>query len=272
MFLLLGMLGLGLMLDAFSGTEGSASEAEAEDSSHDDTALVGGPGNDILEATPGDDIVLGGGGDDYLHGGPGNDQLSGGDGADHVHGGSGDDTVYADAGDDLVVGGAGADWLSGGLGDDRVFGEDGNDILAGNGGADMLSGGAGDDLLYGPAGVTNAITHTDLDEGDMLFGGAGNDAIGLGNFDVATGGEGNDTFVMGTWTQPGQAGSIEDFDPAEDALVVLYDPDLNPSPQVSLEQAGADTVILIDGQEVGIVRGVTPALGSIRLQPVELVA
>ena len=64
------------------------------------TALFGGPG---------DDILIGGPGKDYLVGGPGNDKLHGHVDDDVLIGGSGADTLYSQWGNDLMYGGKGRD-------------------------------------------------------------------------------------------------------------------------------------------------------------------
>lgn len=71
-------------------------------------------------------------------------------------------------------------------GNDILRGEGGNDTLEGRDGRDTLSGGDGDDLILGGA--------TDLDRGDVIYGGAGHDHIdaGYGN-DEVHGGTGDDT-------------------------------------------------------------------------------
>ncbi|HKL05953.1 MAG TPA: Hint domain-containing protein [Roseovarius sp.] len=91
----------------------------------------------------------------------------------------------------LVIGpesnAAGDDVIDGEAGDDQIFGNDGNDTLTGGTGADTLYGGLGDDEMY-------------LAEGDVAFGGDGDDLFVLGNLNetgsstiTLTGGEGGET-------------------------------------------------------------------------------
>ncbi len=81
----------------------------------------------------------------------------------------------------------GDDVIDGQAGDDQIFGNAGNDTLTGGTGADSLYGGLGDDEMY-------------LAEGDIAFGGDGDDLFVLGNLNeigsstiTLTGGEGGET-------------------------------------------------------------------------------
>jgi hypothetical protein len=80
-----------------------------------------------------------------------------------------------------------ADSIEGGAGDDTLVGDLGNDTLIGGTGADVFYGGLGDDEMY-------------LAEGDVAFGGDGDDLFVLGDLGEAgsstitiTGGEGGET-------------------------------------------------------------------------------
>ena len=97
------------------------------DATYDDT-LIGGPGDDLIEAHFGDNLLRGGGGDDTLIGGAGND------------------TIHGDDGDDLL--------LSGG-GNNRLFGGEGNDTLVADGG--------GENVLVGGAGVNHFVISVESD-------------------------------------------------------------------------------------------------------------
>jgi Ca2+-binding RTX toxin-like protein len=68
---------------------GAGTPSEAADT------LLGGLGNDVINALGGSDSVSGLGGNDTLDGGDGADTLSGGDGADLLTGGPGADTFLA---------------------------------------------------------------------------------------------------------------------------------------------------------------------------------
>jgi Ca2+-binding RTX toxin-like protein len=136
--------------------------------------LLGGAGNDVIDAGDGDDInVLGDDGNDTMNGGIGNDSMNGGFGDDLMEGGAGNDTLDGWGGDDTLTGGAGNDTLYGNSGHDKIDGGDGDDLLAEGDENDTLSGGAGNDMLYGDHGQ------------DRLDGGAGNDTLyGAGSADT----------------------------------------------------------------------------------------
>ncbi len=161
-----------------------------------DTAdrLVGGFGNDQIDAGKGNDSVFGGFGDDRIDGQKGEDRLYGGGGDDLILGGWQNDRLWGEIGNDTLIGdvrtlGAGSrggnDRIDGGEGDDWLYG-DAQTLLGGaRGGDDQLYGGDGDDHLYGDgrdgAGLAGGGN-------DVLDGGAGNDAL--------WGGGGNDRFVF----------------------------------------------------------------------------
>ena len=122
--------------------------------------LLGGAGNDILNAGSGTDVLVGGAGDDILIGGKGNDLLIGG------------------AGNDVLVGGAGKDTLIGGTTDfdsDYVTllqlsaspGSINSFSVHDDGAVDLLIGGNGLDVYYVS---TQASAHDlyYLKRGDLL--------------------------------------------------------------------------------------------------------
>ncbi len=69
----------------------------------DEVALIGGPSDNVLDASAflGSAMLVGGGGNDTLIGGAGNDSIEGGTGDDSLSGGAGDDTYIFVGGDDL---------------------------------------------------------------------------------------------------------------------------------------------------------------------------
>lgn len=93
--------------------------------------------------------------------------------------------VYAGGGDDLVIvgrrigapvfinGGEGNDTIGGGGGDDTLVGGSGDDVIDGNLGADAIDGSDGNDQLY-PGRLPEDGT-----VGDVVFGGEGNDLVGI---------------------------------------------------------------------------------------------
>ncbi|MDA3888846.1 MAG: hypothetical protein PF443_08630, partial [Allgaiera sp.] len=84
----------------------------------------------------------------------------------------------------------------------------------------------------------------------------------LGALDHATSGAGADIFAFGEWGASGPA-MIHDYDPAEDELVLVYDPALHPDPLLSIEPGGEDgsVYLSLDGTrlaEVANGEGLSP--------------
>jgi Ca2+-binding RTX toxin-like protein len=124
-------------------------------------------------------------------------------------------------------------------------GGDGDDLLQGGAGQDTLDGGVGNDTLDGGQGVP-----------DFLNGGDGDDDLALSGGDFAHGGTGSDTFSLLDWVAEGGVSTISDYDPQEDAIVLVYDATQTLSPDVSLEtDDGGDVTILVDGDPVAVVAG-----------------
>lgn len=180
--------------------------------------LIGGKGDDCINARSGHELVIGGPGDDELHGGDQHELIIGGPGDDLIYAGYGDSysitisgvVVELDLGS-VAFGGEGADLVSGSDPDydpldtsdtgytDLLFG----DGVSSNGDNDVLEGGAGIDFLFGQRGddqlinrLSGAIT---IDGGPVPFGsfhfaGRGDDTvIGSNSFDLIFGSEGGDT-------------------------------------------------------------------------------
>jgi Ca2+-binding RTX toxin-like protein len=114
---------------------------------------------------------------------------------------------------DFLDGGDGDDVLDGGAGADVIVGGDGNDFIFGGGAVSVVIGSwdafadgsldwgafdsAGNILLRGLTGVSNV----EGDEGDVITGGAGRDAVFAGDgLDIVSGGDDDDYLV-------GQAGN-----------------------------------------------------------------
>jgi Ca2+-binding RTX toxin-like protein len=218
-------------------------------------------GNDAVWAGDGDDTVWGDEGNDSLIGQAGNDALQGGAGNDSLAGWEGDDSLVGDAGNDTLIGGEGDDWLAGEGEDDWLAGGYGHDSLTGGAGADVLDGNAGNDALYG------FEADGDRQETDFLNGGTGDDRLFLGAGDHATGGEGADEFTLDKWLNETGVSQIADYNPAEDQLVIVYDPTIHTDPVLTAgpDAAGHGQAIYLDGAKVAIVSGAPVDLADIRL-------
>lgn len=215
-----------------------------------DDALFGNAGRDVLDGGGGDDALMGHGGADLLQGGGGNDVLLGGMGHDSLSGSEGDDSLSGGSGADTLMGGEGQDTLSGAMGRDWLQGGAGDDLLTGGASQDTLDGGSGDDTLFGAtASGTDAAV-------DYLNGGTGDDTMVLGTGDIAMGGHGADSFVLGQISDTISVAEIVDYDPAQDELVVLYDPATHADPSLTAEPvAGSDDMtLLLDGVPVAVIR------------------
>ena len=112
-----------------------------------DSVIIGGPGNDVMNGTPAADLMLGGPGNDQVSGLDGNDHLEGDEGNDTLDGGLGEDRLYGRRGNDHLLGGEGNDHLEGNFGNDVLEGGNGNDYLEDNLGQNQFLGGAGDDYV-----------------------------------------------------------------------------------------------------------------------------
>lgn len=260
-------------------TEFALGDGKASDQpSPPDQTLTGSDASDILSADSGRDQIWGGAGDDALTGRGGDDSIAAGDGRDQVFGGDGDDflmagdgndTVYGEAGndvingegqDDMIYAGPGDDDVTGGEGDDQVFGGEGADMLSGDAGndaidggldSDLIAGGAGIDELFGGAGddtIWGQSAGVDDPDIDFLNGGDGNDQLILGQNDIGNGGAGADTFAV---TDFGSTAQIIDFDPAQDQLLIQYDPQQIAEPVVTVQSNEAgETLVLLNGSLV----------------------
>lgn len=232
--------------------------------------LLGGNGADTIDGNADNDTILGGQGPDSLLGGAGDDTLRGEEGQDFIRGGSGDDGIFGGSENDTIEGADGRDTITGGPGDDDVRGGSGFDTIDGDLGEDTLDGDPGNDVIDGRVLVSapNTSNGVDTDDPDTLIGDAGADTIFLGNGDIAWGeNEGaladsaSDTFVSGDWIT-GDAPEILDFDPASDAIELVYFTGSGlPVVTVDTVVAAGDTSfeVRMDGALVVIVRaGMAP--------------
>jgi Ca2+-binding RTX toxin-like protein len=91
-------------------------------------------------------VIASGDNNDNGLGGLGNDTILGGDGDDRIDAANGNDSVLGEAGNDTMFGGVGNDFMDVGSGENQAFGQNGNDtIWAQNGNVDFVDGGAGFD-------------------------------------------------------------------------------------------------------------------------------
>ncbi|MDX1948077.1 MAG: autotransporter-associated beta strand repeat-containing protein, partial [Pirellulaceae bacterium] len=138
-----------------------------------------------------------------------NDLIAAGSGNDRIYAGPGNDgttgiPLSAGAGNDWVYGGVGDDAINGGGGNDRLYGGVGHDTLTGDEGHDLLAGNDGNDALYGKGG------------NDVLIGGAGNDMLqGDGGNDLLL-----DGFVAVTGGPNLGSETSQDFDDANDKAML----------------------------------------------------
>lgn len=194
-------------------------------------SMLGGPGNDILDASAqldpvsalggaGDDRVVGGSGGDTLLGDTGNDVLIGGGGADSLRGqvgndvldgGADDDEIEAGKGDDIAWGGDGRDHLTGDVGNDQLHGGNGDDTINPNDGNDLAWGDDGNDMV-GFTTKGNIQSARPAGDDDQLWGGPGNDIVmGGGRAERAYGGPGNDVITVDGGVPVVDAGPGNDF-------------------------------------------------------------
>jgi hypothetical protein len=227
--------------------------------------LVGAADGGILSGGAGDDVLIAGGGNSHLQGGLGDDTLTGGAGVDTLDGGGGNDVLVASGGPTLLRGAEGDDLLTGGAGDDTLQGGGGADTLVAGNGVALLDGGFGDDVLSAGKGIGTLFggggddTLTGAQPGGiaLMNGGAGDDVLVAGQFDILHGGTGADTFVLGDWVGMGGA-FVQDFDQAEDRLVIVYDPATHPDPVITLASVAgqeATVMVLLDGTPLAVVQG-----------------
>jgi Ca2+-binding RTX toxin-like protein len=207
------------------GDDRIAGEA-GDDTLHGDSGndtLFGGAGSDVGDAGAGDDEIIGGAGSDCFDGGTGDDNIDLGgpaalpdrgypglypadadpwDDRDTAFGGQGDDTIRTGDDNDVIDAGTGSDLVDAGFDDDRVDAGQGDDTVIGNEGRDTIHGWTGDDLIFGglddsfPEAVNIPDAAGDKrpdNNGDLLYGGQGDDTIfGRDDADTLHGGVGDD--------------------------------------------------------------------------------
>ena len=225
-------------------------ETETDDPVTEDGGLrvVGGAEGDLLDGSNNDDRFFGKDGDDLIIGQSGDDALFGDAGNDGVFGGDGDDFLRGGAGDDLIIGDAGADEIYGDAGDDTIISAA---ILDENSYQTSLA------TAQSPDGVTIGFDfRPDIDEGDIVHAGAGDDMLLFGSDDQVTGGDGSDIFLAGEWIVPGKPATITDFDADEDVIGYQFE-GAEPEITTALDQDGTATV-MADGVAFLVVQNAGP--------------
>jgi Ca2+-binding RTX toxin-like protein len=190
--------------------------------------VLGGPGNDTINAHAATDVLEGGDGNDtfsepcnvipapraHINGGPGIDTVSfacvptgqtinlrtdprlanlesviGTPDNDVIYGENRNGSLQGGAGDDTIHVGSGYHVAQGGDGDDTIYGATGGQALAGDAGTDTIYGGPGDDYI------------TDTGGTGKYYGRGGKDTIMAGG--SLYGGPGNDRLICRGWTATG---------------------------------------------------------------------
>ncbi len=203
---------------------------DADEDPNDDKDFVdGGAGDDIINTGDDDDTIIGGSGNDTINAGFDDDTVDGGTGDDFIEGGEGNDTVEGGDGDDTIFGGIDdplADAVSfpddepDALGFQDLVPENNGDVLFGGAGNDTIFGQDDDDSLFGGDG--DDVLDGGIDD-DMIQGGDGNDVVigGQGD-DSLTGNDGNDTVVGGDGADIVRGGTGDDDLTGDDGMDMLF--------------------------------------------------
>ncbi len=168
------------------------------DTEDPDTINVSGFSNAIVYSGDGDTVI---GGDEGIF-------ISVSEGGSLIEGGNSDDIYLSSGENDTVLAGGGDDFLI-----------SGND-------ASLLDGGDGNDTIYGSFEEFFLPTSTaDFDElvddaSDTLVGGDGDDVIYAASGDSISSGSGDDVITIF-----GKGAVIDDFDPVNDASLIVLESD-----------------------------------------------
>jgi glycerophosphoryl diester phosphodiesterase len=162
------------------------------------------------------------------------------------------DTVFSGSGNDEI------DIAVTGGGDNRIFSGSGADVIYA-GSRDVITGGSGDDEIWATDGNGNRLSGNGGDD-DFIIGSSGNRALGGDGNDTfqinegagtnyLNGGAGKDTFwlISSPGDMPGAKQFVMDFKSGEDK-VILSRVSFN---SLSFSQVGGDTLLKVDGTEVG---------------------
>ena len=177
----------------------------------DSTHLVGGAGNDILNAI--------GGAANVLDGGDGNDTLTGAWGNDTLIGGEGNNIIKVTGGAAIVTAGSGNDLVTGSWGDDKIdAGGGNNDINAGGGNNTILAGTGNDKIVadWGNDTINAGDGNNSISAGEgrnVIVCGDGNDTVDALGTNVVIAGAGNDNITLGwgnDWVEAGKGNDVID--------------------------------------------------------------
>ncbi|WP_296267180.1 S8 family serine peptidase [Pseudomonas sp. UBA6562] len=186
--------------------------------------LLGGQGDDTLNAAPAGSWLAGGAGSNTYNGGAGDDVfvISASDDPANLHGNGGRDTAIVvgkqgvtlnlakagltiaqggDGNDRLISGGHLGVFLKGGTGHSTLIGGAGTDVLVGGTGHNTIIGGSGKAIIYaGPNGDTiyGAQSGSVIHAGggaDQIYGGASDDVIEVGHGNASIDGDGGINLV-----------------------------------------------------------------------------
>ncbi|ASM72078.1 MULTISPECIES: calcium-binding protein [Roseobacteraceae] len=236
LFFLPAVLALGFFIADGNDDSGDAAEDVPEPSPERDLDLLeeSETSGGVFEGTQNAELMVGTDAGSTISGFDGDDIIKANGGDDTIDAGQGDDTVEASDGNDSVTGGKGDDSVSLGEGDDK-YGENvwtledqlpmaGDDTVSGGAGADTLVDSQGSNVLHGGTGrdFIDARDYGENPGNDTVDGGWGSDTLLIDDGDTATGGNGADYFDL--WVKEdriGEAVTITDFDPDEDALTIF---------------------------------------------------
>ncbi|MGQ5522911.1 calcium-binding protein [Chitinimonas sp. PSY-7] len=148
---------------------------------------------DVLHGSSGQDFIYGLGGNDYLAGMNGNDVIDGGDGRDVIAGGMGSDTLYGGDGGDYLFGATGGVLRQTKEGEPVPL-KDGFVRDFGGRGWEVQTKGA---VLYFQGTRTAELDKLTADEGNLIFGGNGDDTVYAGGGNDTVYGERDDDKLIG---------------------------------------------------------------------------
>lgn len=222
-----------------------------------------GGGDDADEGEPNTPETPEAGEDNYMQFGPEDDVSEGTIANDSMYLGIGDDFATGGAGDDRIFLGEGQDRTVD-LNEDGSFdntGMEGDDFIRGGNGRDILVDSLGSNTIYGDTGWDRMNSVDDADDrgtADTMYGGFGNDVMFADSGDVISGGGQDDRFNI-IVTDNADPATITDYQAGEE--LAIRDPEggyyITERITSTLSGDGADTNLMIDGEVVLVLQGVT---------------